>query len=104
MNSEDGVSGHDLNISIFEVERLVVRGDIKCGGGGSACWDLNKGLGGRLHAIQDRSRGNALQDGGRDVDIDRGDGGDGEILRGKSDRCINPYGDSTGRPILSFGF
>jgi hypothetical protein len=37
---------------------------------------------GRLYVIRDRRRGDTLQDGRRDVDIDLGEG---EILRGKSD-------------------
>ena len=42
-----------------------------------------------------------LQDGGRDIDIDRSNG---EILRNESDGCINLCRDFSGRPILFFSF
>jgi hypothetical protein len=42
-----------------------------------------------------------LQDGERDIDIDRSNGG---ISRNESDGCINLCRDFSGRPVIFFSF
>ena len=87
MDSEYGVSAHNLYVSIFEVKRIVAssylllsvfyiltelrwgqvgyRGDGKRGGRGCAGCNINKRLGQRVHVIED----------GRGFDILEGGGG-----------------------------
>jgi len=83
MNPEEGMAAHDLNISVFKVERFVRSGHLLAtaafkvlaefgwgqvgyGGnaqrGGGCCgrWDIYEGLGGEFHILQDGGRHDPL--------------------------------------------
>jgi hypothetical protein len=107
MNPEQGVSAHDLHVSIFKVKSVVASsrvflaifdlftelgwgqvrygGDAQCRGGNCASRDIDEIFGRRLQVKQDGGKLDILQDGGRKSDVDRigreilGDGSDGSF-------------------------
>jgi len=123
VDTENCLPAHDLDISIFQVERLVANqdpfatvlsdilvefgrsqvgygGDAQRGGRDGGDSVVGECVGGRPHVVRDRETLSALQDGRGDCNIDRGR----KILGSESDGGFNPCRDFNSHLILFFPF